>query len=245
MDIKSSVILVTGGAHRVGKALAMAMAHEGALVAFTYNASEEAARQTQAEIEALGTEALALHCDQTDLKQIQETVDATIQRFGRINGLINSASIMQEVAFLNTTLEDWDLTMNINARGPFFFMQTVGRQMLKHGGGSIINIIDESAVRPGSENIHHGASKTALWMLTRAAALQLAPLIRVNAVLPGAVLKAPHGDEARWQAIADITPLRKLGSPEDVARACIYLMKEEFITGQSIVVDGGRTTASR
>lgn len=245
MNINNAVILVTGGAHRVGKAIAMALAREGACIAFTYNSSEAAARQTQSEIEALGTRALAIRCDQADLAQIRSAVETSIERFGRIDGLVNSASIMQEVTFLNTTLEDWDLTMNINARGPYFFMQIVGKWMLDHGGGSIVNIIDESAVAPGPGALHHAASKAALWMLTRACALELAPSIRVNAVLPGAVLKPPHWDEERWQSIAEVTPLKKLGTAEDVARACVYLMKEDFITGQDIVVDGGRTVASR
>jgi pteridine reductase len=113
--------------------------------------------------------------------------------------------------------------------------------MLEHEGGSIVNIIDESAVAPTTGYIHHGASKTALWMLTRSSALILAPSIRVNAVLPGAVLKPPNWEEERWQGLKRSIPLKKLGSAEDVARAIVYLMKEEFITGQMIVVDGGST----
>lgn len=241
MNLNDRVFLVTGGAHRVGKAIALALAEEGAKVAFTYNSSEEAALKTKEELDALTPGAWMMRCDQADPRQIQDTVQALLEHYGRMDGLVNSASIMQEKTFFEIGVEDWDLTMNINARGPFFFTQIAGKWMLEHGGGSIVNIIDESAVGPTTGYIHHGASKTALWMLTRSSALILAPTIRVNAVLPGAVLKPPNWEEERWQGLTRHIPLKKLGTAEDVARAVVYLMKEEFITGQMIVVDGGST----
>ena len=240
MNIKDRVFLVTGGAHRVGKSIAMALAAEGGKIAITYNASAESALRTCAELESLGVQALALRCDQSDLNQIPGVVEAVLQQFGRIDGLINSASVMQEVGnFFEITPADWDLTMNVNARGPFFFTQAAARWMLDHDGGVVVNIIDESAINPGAFLMQHAASKTALWMLTRSCALALAPAIRVNAVLPGAVLKPPNWTEERWQNITPSVPLKKLGSAEDVARAVVYLVKEDYITGQMIVVDGG------
>lgn len=243
MNLSGSIVLVTGGAHRVGKAIVMALAGEGARIAFTYQSSGEAARQTVGELEALGIPALALHCDQADAEQVEAAVQAVLAHFGRLDGLVNSASIMPEVPFLDTTPQDWDAALGINARGPFFFTQAAARWMLAHTGGAVVNIIDESAVSPTRHFVLHSASKAALWMLTRSTALALAPRVRVNAVLPGPVLIPQGWDAGRWQRLAESTPLKRLGTPEDVARAVIYLLKEDFITGQMIVVDGGRTIA--
>jgi pteridine reductase len=241
MNLKQAVMLVTGGAHRVGKAIALSLAQEGADVAFTYHASKDEAMKTVAEIEALGVRTLALFCDQSKPELIGPVVERVTGELGSLNGLVNSASTWQEKTLFEITPQDWDTTMNINARGPFFFIHWAAKWMLAHNGGSIVNIIDESAVKPSRLHIHHGASKTALWMLTRSCALTLAPSVRVNAVLPGAVLKPPDWEEDRWQSLEETIPLQRLGTAEDVARAVVYLMKEEFITGQSIVVDGGST----
>ena len=241
MQLNNAVVLVTGGAHRVGKAICLALAGEKAQVAFTYRASGEAARQTRQELEALGVQALALPCDQSDPTQVEPAIQRVLEQFGRLDGLVNSASIMHEAPFLETTVQDWDATINTNLRGPFLFTQSAARWMLAHGGGAIVNIIDESAVRPTRHFIHHSASKAGLWMLTRSTALALAPSVRVNAVLPGPVLIPQGWEESRWLRLTDSTPLQRLGTPEDASRAVIYLLKEDFITGQVIVVDGGRT----
>ena len=241
MQLQGTVMLVTGGAHRIGKAIAMALAREGAHIAFTYNASEAAAETTLREIGALGVRGLSIRCDQSKPDQIKTVVDEVTSKWGRLDGLVNSASIWQEKPLFEITPMDWDMTMNVNARGPFFFIHWVAKWMLEHGGGAIVNIIDESALKPSINYIHHGASKTALWMLTRSCALSLAPSIRVNAVLPGAVLKPPDWEEDRWQNLAKNIPLRRVGDSIDVAHAVVYLMEQDYITGQSIVVDGGST----
>ncbi len=241
MQLQGTVMLITGGAHRVGKAIAMALAREGAHIAFTYNASEAAAQTTLRELESLGVRGLSIRCDQTKPEQIKTVVDEVTGKWERLDGLVNSASIWQEKPLLEITPMDWDMTMNVNARGPFFFIHWAAKWMLEHGGGAIVNIIDESALKPSINYMHHGASKTALWMLTRSCALSLAPTIRVNAVLPGAILKPPDWEEDRWQSLAQKIPLRRVGDSIDVARAVVYLMKEDYITGQSIVVDGGST----
>lgn len=241
MELKGSIFLVTGGAHRVGKAIALALAGEGAHVAITYRASAGPAQETVRELEACGVRALALPCDQSDPAQVERVFRAVLAEFGRLDGLVNSASIMQEVPFLQATLQDWDASININLRGPFLFSQAAGGWMLAHGGGAIINIIDESAVSPTRHFVLHSVSKSGLWMLTRSSALALAPAVRVNAVLPGPVLIPQDWPEERWEGLADSTPLRRLGTPGDVARAVVYLAREEYITGQMVVVDGGRT----
>jgi pteridine reductase len=246
MNLAGRVMLVTGGAHRVGKAICLALAGEGAHVAFTYHTSHDAALLTAGEIASdeiarLRVQALALPCDQSDPAQIAPVVQAVLDRFGRLDGLVNSASSMPEKPFLEVTPQDWDATLAVNTRGPFFFTQAAAKVMLAQAGGAIVNILDESALSPTRYYVHHSASKAALWMLTRSTALALAPTIRVNAVLPGPVLIPQGWDTIRWQRLADATPLKRLGDPADVARAVVFLMKEDFITGQVIIVDGGRT----
>jgi pteridine reductase len=210
-------------------------------VVFTFNSSAEAAEMTVQEIRAFGCEVLAIRCDQSDIQQIDQTIEMIKEKFGRLDVLVNSASVLFEGEFFNVTSETWDVVMNINSRGPFFFMQKAASLMLEGDGGVIVNIIDESVVKPALKWIHHGASKAALWNITRSASMALAPKIRVNAVLPGAVLKPPDYTDEHWEGLIPTIPLRKLGSAEDVSQAVKYLINAEFVTGQMIVVDGGAT----
>ncbi|MDO9086121.1 MAG: SDR family oxidoreductase [Anaerolineaceae bacterium] len=242
MDLTGRCVLVTGGAHRVGKAIAVTLAKLGAAkVVFTFNSSVEAAEKTAQEIRAFGCEVLAIRCDQSDIQQIDQTIEMIMKKFGRLDVLINSASVLFEGEFMNVTPEAWDDVMNINVRGPFFFMQKAAPLMLEGDDGVIVNIIDESVVKPALKWVHHGASKSALWNITRSGSLAFAPKIRVNAVLPGAVLKPPDYTDEHWEGLIPTIPLRKLGSAEDVCQAVEYLINADFVTGQMIVVDGGVT----
>ena len=242
MDLTGRCVLITGGAHRVGKAIAVALAKLGAAqVVFTFNSSVEAAEKTAQEIRTYGCEVLAIRCDQSDIQQIEQTIELIKKKFGRLDVLVNSASVLFEGEFMNVTPEAWDDVMNINVRGPFFFMQKAAPLMLEGDGGVIVNIIDESVVKPALKWVHHGASKSALWNITRSGSLALAPKIRVNAVLPGAVLKPPDYSDEHWEGLIPNIPLQKLGSAEDVSQAVTYLINAEFVTGQMIVVDGGAT----
>ena len=252
MDLKGKVALVTGGAHRLGKAIALALAGQGMDVAFTYRSSAGPAQQTQAEIEALGVQALAIRCDQADPTQVATTVKAIAARFGRVDVLVNSAAILQEKSLDEITLEDWNATIDINLRGPFLFTQQAVPLMLGLDipdysigkpitGGVIVNISDESALAPYPGAVHHTVSKAGLLALTKVTALALAPHIRVHAIVPGAVLKPPDWDKERWQALAENVPLAELGSPDDVVGALLYLLSADYATGQVIAVDGGTT----
>jgi NAD(P)-dependent dehydrogenase (short-subunit alcohol dehydrogenase family) len=240
MYLKDRCVLVTGGAHRVGKAIAMHLAKMGAsTVVFTYHASEEAAKVTEYELNEFCPQALAIHCDQADISQIRTTIESIREKFGRLDVLVNSASVFHTAKFDAVTEENWNTVMNVNARGPFFFMQLSAPLMKENGAGCIINILDESAVKPALPWIHHGAAKSALWNLTRSAALALAPDIRVNAILPGAVLKPADWSDERWEKNMEMIPLKKMGSAEDVCKAVEFLVQSDFVTGQAIVVDGG------
>jgi NAD(P)-dependent dehydrogenase (short-subunit alcohol dehydrogenase family) len=247
LDIRDRVALVTGGAHRVGRSIALALAREGAHVAITYHASADEARQTVAEIETCGVEGLAVHCDQSDPAQVAAVFDAIRARWGRLDILVNSAAIMQQKPFLEITPQDWDATIGINLTGPFLFSQHAGRMMLARNStasetsGIIINIADEAGLTPWPRYVHHSVSKAGVIMLTRATALALAPHVRVNAVAPGPVLKPNGWTDAQWETLRPSTPLDRLGSPQDVVEAALYLIRAEFVTGDVLVVDGGRT----
>ncbi len=241
MELTGRCVLVTGGAHRVGKAIALSLARAGVgIVVISYNSSADAAMETVKELEILGVQALALPCDQSDVVQIQATINTIVTNFGQLDILINSASIFLTADFYSVTVESWDRVMDTNARGPMFFMQYAAPH-LRLQGGCIINIIDESVMKPALAWIHHGAAKAALWNLTKAASISLAPEIRVNAVLPGAVLKPPDWSDERWEKNKEIIPLKKLGSAQDVTRAVEFIIASDFMTGQAVVVDGGST----
>ena len=244
MEIRDRVALVTGGARRVGRAIALALAREGAQVAITYHASAEQAGQTLAEIEALGIGALAVRCDQSDPAQVAAVFDVLREKWGRLDILINSAAIMQPKPFLDITPQDWDATIGLNLKGPFLFSQHAGRMMLAQsarGEGVIVNIADEAGLSPWPRYVHHSVSKAGVIMLTKATALALAPKVRVNAIAPGPVLKPEGWTEERWEMLRRATPLDRLGSPQDVCEAVLYLIHADFVTGYVLVVDGGRS----
>jgi NAD(P)-dependent dehydrogenase (short-subunit alcohol dehydrogenase family) len=259
LEIRNTVALVTGGAHRIGKTIALALAEAGAHTLITYmNSADEAARTTR-EIEARGVQALAVQLDQRHTTQI-DTLFATIQeRFGRLDILVNSAAIMERKPILDITPDDWDRTLDTNLRGPFFVAQAAARLMLgaqpstpasagstsaqdaQHTvEGCIVNIADLSALHPWPTYSAHTVSKAGLVALTKALALALAPSIRVNAVAPGMVLKPSDWGDDRWAQLAERIPLRRSGTPEDVAAAVLYLIRSDFVTGQVLVLDGGR-----
>jgi len=243
LDIRDRIALVTGGAHRVGRSIALALAREGAHIAITYHASADEAQQTVAEIEACGVGGLAVHCDQSDPAQVASVFDAVRAQWGRLDILVNSAAIMQPKPFLDITPQDWDATIGVNLTGPFLFCQHAGRMMLAQsaqGGGVIINIADEAGLTPWPRYAHHSVSKAGVIMLTRAAALALAPRVRVNAIAPGPVLKPEGWTDEQWDKLRPATPLDRLGSPQDVVEAVSYLIRAEFVTGHVLVVDGGR-----
>ena len=268
MEIRNRVALVTGGAHRVGKSIALALAAAGAHTVITYlHAAGEAAR-TSREIEAHSVQGLALRLDQREPAQIAALLDAVRERFGRLDILVNSAAIMERRPIFDITPEDWDRTLDTNLRGPFFVAQSAARLMLENkpgaarltggelhgveahalheGGGAqdaagcIVNISDLAALRPWPSYVAHSVSKAGLVALSRALAAALAPSIRVNAIAPGAVLRPPDWSNERWARLSRSAPLGRPGTPDDVAQAVMYLVRSEFITGQLLVLDGGR-----
>ena len=241
MDVENKVAIVTGGARRGGKAIALALARSGARIIITFNTSAEEAAITVGEIERSGGQATAMPCDQRDLGAIDRLFERLRQEVDRLDILINSAAIMERRPALEITLEDWSRVMDTNLRGPFFMTQRAAQWMLAAGGGVIVNIADLSALHPWPNYLTHTISKSGLVAMTQALALALAPSIRVNAIAPGLVLKPEVWSDELWARMTAALPLQRGGTPEDVAEAVLYCVRSDFMTGQTIVIDGGRS----
>ena len=240
MEMTGKVALVTGAAHRVGRAIALALAARGCDIMVHFNSSANEAAETVKLAREFGVRAASVQADLTDFGGIQELFRATDHAFDRLDLLVNSASIMQAIDLEHASPEDWDTTMGLNLKAPFFCIQLAAQRMHPRGQGAIVNISDVAGLRPWSRYAIHSISKAGLEMLTRVAARALAPQIRVNAVAPGPVLRSEGMAPLRWQKITQALPLRREGSPSDVTDAVIFLFENDFITGETIVVDGGR-----
>ncbi len=243
LDLTDQVAVVTGGAHRVGRAIALELARRGAHLLIHYGGSAAAATETVREVKSLGVDAHAVQGDLREPSGVEAIFTALREHYGKLNILVNSASNFQARPLLEVTLDDWQETLAINLTAPFLCTQAAAMMMRANDppGGVIINILDKGALHPWPKYPHHSVSKSALWMLTQVSAASLGPDIRVNAVLPGPVMK-PAGVEMsdeQWAKVGQRTALGRTGSAEDVARAVAYLVSEDFITGTLIHVNGG------
>jgi pteridine reductase len=239
VDLRGKVALVTGSAHRVGKAIALGLAREGAAQVIHFGGSAEKAAATVAEVRALGVDAIRCQADLSAPDQIAGLFAAIESHFGRLDILVNSASVFQRADLATLSLADWNATLAINLTAPFLCTQHAVALMRRHGGGAIVNISDNSGLRAAPNYPHHSVSKAGLVTLTQVSALALAPDIRVNAVVPGLVMQPPDYSDAQWAKLATKSPLQRAGNAEDVARAVVYLAREDYITGTVITVDGG------
>ncbi|NMB87390.1 MAG: SDR family oxidoreductase [Chloroflexi bacterium] len=241
MELKDSVVLITGAAMRVGRQVALHLASLGANISFSYYLDDEPWQETQKELEACGVRVLATQTEVRDAAQVKALVERTVQEFGKIDVLINNASIWLKSPFLEISERDWDLAMDVNLKGPFLAAQAVAPHMLKQGQGVIINITDLSAFQVWPGYAHHSASKAGLAALTKALAVELAPSVRVNAIAPGTVLLAEDAppEKVRWSV--EKSTLKRIGSPQDVARMITFLIENDFTTGAVYFVDGGRS----
>lgn len=245
MNPTGKTALITGGALRVGKAITMALAAAGANVVINYNTSSKAAEDTVAEARTLGVEALAVQANVADHQQVEKMVRSAREKFGGIDILVNSASLWQATPFPTNNLDDWHQVTGILINGSFYCANAVAPLMLAKGEGAIINIIDLSAWEPWPDFMAHSVGKTALLALSRQLALELAPAVRVNAVAPGPVLPPPDFDQEKINRTAKKTLLARWGTAEDVAEAVLYFVKANYVTGETIAVDGGQRFGHR
>lgn len=243
MDLHGKVALVTGGAVRVGKAIALALAEGGADIAFSYNTSAGPAAETAAEIEALGRRAFYTKADMGHVAEARTLVESAVAHFGRLDVLVNSASLWQKTPFTELNEAEWDRVYNIMVKGTAFASHAAAPYLSAHGDGAIINIIDRSAYVPFRNFMAHSVGKAGVLNLTSSLAQELAPAVRVNAIAPGPVLPPPGYTEKQIAATAQRTLLGRWGTAEDVAEAVRFLAQANYITGAMIYVDGGEHLA--
>ena len=239
MELRDRVALVTGAGRRVGRAIALALAGRGMRVALHYHRSADGARETMTEIALLGGTSVMLQADLAQPHAPGALAAQVVERFGTLDVLVNSAAVMLRTPFGEVTPGDWDGMFALNLRAPFFLTQAAAPH-LRRDGGAVVNIADLAAFETWPGYVPHGISKSGVVQMTRALARVLAPDVRVNAVAPGAVLLPEEWPEESAARLARTTPLGRLGSPDDVVRAVIYLLDADYVTGETLVVDGGR-----
>ena len=245
MNPKGKTALITGGAVRVGKAITLALARSGANVVINYNRSGDEADTTCQEATALGVGAMAVQADVGNLNDVERMVASAADRFGGIDILVNSASLWRQTPFPIDDYRDWHRVTNILINGSLYVANNVAPLMLASGEGVIINIIDLAAFEPWKNFIAHSVGKAGLLALSKQLALELAPIVRVNAIAPGPVLPPPDYSEERVAQTAKRTLLNRWGEPEDVAEAVLYFISAKYITGDVLLIDGGEHFAHR
>ncbi len=244
VELQDKVALVTGAARRVGRVIALALAEQGVHILAHYNNADPAqVRDTLQAIKSFGVDAYAVQADFSQADAVDALIAGLQEHFKQLDIVVNSAAVFQARRLLDVSLADWELTMAVNLRAPFLITQRAARLMLENPipGGTIVNISDAGADGPWKKYPHHGISKSALWMLTQVSAMSLAPEIRVNAIVPGPVMKTDRRDlsDEAWARVGDRIPLKRTGTAEDVARAVIYICQEDFMNGALLHVNGG------
>ena len=235
--LTGSTAVITGGARRIGKALALTLAEAGFNVAITYRGSDVEAERAVHQLAKLGVEALAVRCDVRDPLSVTEAVAAIVEDFGRIDVLVNNAGLFETAALESLTVGQWDAMFETNTRGPFLVAQAA-HPHLKQTRGRIINIGSLGGLHPWSTHGHYCTSKAALHMLSQTMAKAWAPEISVNCVAPGMIVNGEPGPE--YERYAARTPMGRNGRAEDVAAAVLFFATgPHFITGQLLSVEGG------
>ncbi len=240
MNLDGSVVFITGAAERVGRAVALTLAGRGAHVAFSYFEPSEPWQETLRDIEARGVQGMAMQLDVREVGRPEACIKNVIDHFGRVDILVNNASIWLSSPFLDITREAWEAELSVNLTGPFLCSQAVAPHMLRQQSGLIVNITDLSAFQTWSGYAHHSASKAGLVALTRVMARELAPHVRVNAIAPGTVLLPEGAGQGKRRWATENSLLKRIGEPEDVAKTVVFLTNMDFVTGAVYFVDGGR-----
>lgn len=233
------VALVTGAGQRVGAAIALALGARGMHVAVHYRASAEGARGVVQAIERAGGGATTFAADLTDASVPDRLIRDVVSTCGGVDLLVNSAAMMERTPIGEVSSEQWDTMFALNLRAPFLLSQAAAPALAQRHG-SIVNIADLAAFESWTAYVPHSITKAGVVQMTRGLARALAPHVRVNAVAPGAVLLPDGWSDDSAARLAATTPLGRLGTPEDVAHAVLYLADAEFVTGETLIVDGGR-----
>lgn len=232
------VALVTGGGVRVGRAIALALARSGYDLLVSYNSSPAGVAEVAAAARQMQRRAHTTRADLSREHDVAALARTATERYGRLDLLVNSAASFVPGDLLAVTTAEWDEVMAVNLRAPFLLVRETAH-LLRASRGSVVNIVDLSALRPWTSHPHHSVSKAGLLHLTKVMARALAPHVRVNAVAPGYVMPPEHHSEAQVERTRRRIPMGRVGAPEDVADAVRFLARADYVTGQVVVVDGG------
>jgi pteridine reductase len=240
MLLEGRVALVTGAGRRLGRALARSLAARGMALGLHYHTSSEGAESLRDEVLSRGGRAACFSGDLRDPTVARGLGPRVTAEFGQLDVLVNSAAVMQQLRFEETTPEQWDEILDLNLRSVFFCTQGAAAA-LRRAGGKVVNLADLAGLQPWPGFVAHSVSKAGVVMLTRVLARSLAPEVTVNAIAPGAVLVPDDYDAEERERLARAAPLGRLGHPDDVVAALLYLLEGgDFVTGEVLVVDGGR-----
>jgi 3-oxoacyl-[acyl-carrier protein] reductase/pteridine reductase len=232
--LEGKIVLVTGAARRIGRAIALRLADEGAQVAVHFHSSGQDAGEV-----AQRCGSRAFRADLSKVTEIHRLFEEVHSAYGRLDALVNNAARFREKNALEVTEQDWDWIQEVNLKATFFCCQAAAKLMLNTGGGRIVNISSLGGLRPWSRHVPYGASKAGVIMMTRSLAKALAPQIAVNSIAPGVI---HFGDDTppEIQHLIAVTPMRRAGTGEEIAEAVLsFLTASSFITGQVLAVDGG------
>jgi pteridine reductase len=245
MDVTGKIALVTGGAKRLGLAMADALARRGVDVALHFGRSQPEADAAVRRFRGYGVRAAAFQAELTDPQQVAQLVPTVAETFGGLDILINNAAIFERHPFSDLTDDAWNRTLAVNLTAPYACARRAGEIMLRRGGGKIVNLACVGGMRPWPSYISYCVSKAGLIMLTETLARALAPLVQVNAIAPGVVDLDDPPPDADGAVLASAPPKNaasEANAPQsaDIVRALIYLLESDCVTGETLVVDGGR-----
>ncbi len=239
------VALVTGGGTGIGRSTALLFAEEGADVAVNYSRSQEDAEKTAGDIRGKGRKSIAVCADVSDDSAVREMVNQVVQELGRLDILVNNAGTTRFVPLANLeelSDDDWDHIFDVNVKGTFYCSRAAIPRMKESGGGEIVNVASIAGMTGQGSSIAYAASKAAVISLTKSLAISQAPEVRVNSVSPGIVgTRWVKGQEEFMTMHREATPLNRVSSPDDIAVSIFGLVMSTFVTGENVVVDGGRT----
>lgn len=236
MKLFGKTALITGGAKRIGKAIAFALASNGVNIVIHYKSSEKEVETVVKEIEKLGVKSWFIQADLSISSEAENLIQNIRKEFGDINILVNNASIFDKSKLTDFSLDILMKNIQINALAPLLLARSFAMQGI---GGNIINLLDTRIIEYDKEHTAYHLSKRMLFSMTKIMALEFAPLIRVNAIAPGLILPPPGQDASYLEKLSVTNPLKKVGSPDDINSAVLFLLNNDFITGQVIFVDGG------
>jgi pteridine reductase len=239
MDLEGKVAIVTGGAVRLGRAQALALAGQGAQLVIHYNRSSGPARQVVRQIQEMGGEAISVQADLSRPGTAASIVERAVIYYDRVDIVVNSASIFEPGRWDDTDQQNWDRHFDINLKSPFFLTQAFARHVGPERRGHVVNIADWRAVSPGPDHLAYTLTKAALVAMTKSLAQALAPQIQVNAIAPGLILPPPGQGAAYLEQRATHVPLQRTGSAAEIAEALLFLLRSDFVTGELLYVTGG------